>query len=161
KFDFDTVVADTAINRKTKFHMWSKRRVVECISSLAQIFDHRLKISFDEVGQKETVVEACTPSNRPLVIRILPELGYNPAHEELLSETHPRMRRHLERTHLDETEPSCRAVRRIQLVDAEFRAMCVACDIHKKITKDSIDQPWRAFGATCTVDETERHLQFV
>src|SRR6476619_6443414 len=104
-------------------------------------------------------MKTSSPPDRLLSIRFSPEPRHQGAHEQLLGKTHPRVRRHLESTHLDETESSGRANRRIQLVDAKLRAMRIARHIHKKIAKDAIDKPRGAF--TGIVQEAECQFQFV
>ena len=71
------------------------------------------------------------------------------------------MRRHLEGAHFDQTQPSCRAVRRVELVDTEFGSMRVAGDVYQEIAKDSIDQPGRAFALVCVIQNIESQLQLI
>src|SRR3989442_1311724 len=71
------------------------------------------------------------------------------------------MGRHLESSHFHETEPSCRAVRRIELIDAKLSPVRVAGYIHEKIAKNSIDQPRRDLIAARLIQNLESKLQFI
>ncbi len=76
-------------------------------------------------------------------IRRLPEARDQRQQQLLLRKAHLRVRRHLERAEFDETEPPCWPVRRIQLVDADFRAMRVAGHVDQQVAEDPIDEPRR------------------
>ena len=51
------------------------------------------------------------------------------------------MRRHLKPAELDEAQATAGRVRRIELIDAEFRTMGVAGEVDQQIAEDAIDQP--------------------
>src|SRR5262249_53895150 len=112
---------------------------------LLQIPDNLFKILLHKVRQQEQIMKPGAPSDRSFLIRLAPEPGHERAHEQLLRKTHACMWRHLESTHLDQTESSCRTVRGVELVDAELCAMRVPCPIHEQVSKDSIHEPRRAF----------------
>src|SRR5262245_15372746 len=146
ELQFHTFVAHAPVNGKTKFSVGSEPVTVKCISGLLQIPDNLFKILLHKVRQQEQIMKTGAPSDRSFLIRLAPEPGHERAHEQLLRKTHPCMWRHLESTHLDQTESSRRTVRLIELVDTELRAMRVACHIHEQVSKDSIHQPGRAFS---------------
>src|SRR5258708_35275097 len=83
------------------------------------------------------------PADELLPIRALRELGQKRADKQLLGEAHPRMRRHLEGAHLDETEAAGGAVGRVELVYAELGAMGVAGHVDQEIAEDAVDEPRR------------------
>jgi hypothetical protein len=51
------------------------------------------------------------------------------------------MRRHLERAELEQPEPPGRRVRRVELVDREFRAVRVAREIGQQMPQQAVDEP--------------------
>ena len=95
------------------------------------------------MGQHEAVVQRRSPAHELLAIWLFPEHRDQRAQQQLLREAHARVRRHFERAELDQAEPAGRAVRRIELIDADFGAMRVARDIDQQVAEEAIDQPWR------------------
>ena len=80
----------------------------------------------------------------------------------MLGEAHARVRRHLEAAELDEAEPAGRAVGRIELVDADFRAMGVAGHVGQQVAHQPVEQPRpRRVALSGPRDLGERDLQLV
>ena len=71
------------------------------------------------------------------------------ADQQLLGEAHARVRRHLEAAELDQAEPAGRAVGRIELVDADFRAMGVAGHVGEEVAHQAVEQPRRGRLSPC------------
>ena len=61
----------------------------------------------------------------------------------MLRQRHPRIRRHLQRTELDQTETAGRAIGRIKFVDADFGTVGIAGDIDQNVPEQAIHQPQR------------------
>ncbi|MNP52339.1 hypothetical protein D3C76_1467270 [compost metagenome] len=70
------------------------------------------------------------------------------------------MRRHLESPQLQQAQAPGRAIRRIQLVDAEFGAMGVAGHINQQVAQQSVHLP-RCAGLTRLGHLREGNFQFV
>src|SRR5262252_303464 len=114
------------------------------VTGSMQICNHGRKILLDEVWEHKQIVKACSPSSRRFRIRVAPERSHQRTYEQLLRETHSRVRRHFESAQFDKPQPTRSAVRRVQLIDAKLGAMRVARNVNKKIAEDPINQPWRA-----------------
>ena len=71
----------------------------------------------------------------------MPEARDQRAEQQLLHHAHPRIRRHLECPQLEEAAPPGCEVGRVELVDAELRAMRVARDVDKQVAQRAIDEP--------------------
>ena len=125
----------------------------------AHFAQHFREILSDEMRQQVTVVQRRPPPHRPLSIRLFQEPRDHGPHEQLLSQTHPGMRRHLKPAKLDQPQPARRRVGRIELVDAEFGAVRVARHIDQQMAKHAIDQPRRRLAVFRQL--RERGLQFV
>ena len=89
---------------------------------------------------------------------IAPEARDERQQQQLLHEAHRRMRRHLERAELDEPEPPCRPVGRVELVDAELGAMRVAGHVDQEIAEQPIDEPRRRLRRLLHLRERELEL---
>ena len=83
----------------------------------------------------------------PPSLRLAPEPGDERPQQQLLGETHAGVRRHFESAEFDKPEPPGRAVRRIELVDADFGAMGVAGNVDQQIAEQPVDQPQRKRSA--------------
>ncbi len=73
--------------------------------------------------------------------------------QQLLRQAHPRVRRHLERPELDQSQPAGRGIGRVQLVDAELGPVRVARHVDQQMAKDAVDEPRRhvsASSGTCS-----------
>ena len=126
---------------------------------LFQIAQHVAQIGGEIMRQHEAVVQRRSPASQRLAIRLIPEPRHERAHEQLLCETHPCVRRHLERAELQQPEPSVCVIGRVQLVDAELGPMRVAGDVHEQMAEDPIDQPRR--DRSFLRELLERQFQFV
>jgi hypothetical protein len=80
-----------------------------------------------------------------VLVRLVRERREHRAHECGLRGGHPRMRRHLERAHLDEALPAVRRLRIEQLVDRDLGAVRGARDVDQQVAQ----QP-----STCTPGAT-------
>ena len=120
------------------------------------------KILPDVVAQHEAVVQRGAPARQPPVERVAPQAGDDRADEQLLGEAHARVRRHLEPAELDQPEPPGRAVRRIELVDADLGAVGVAGHVGQNVAHEAVEQPRPRGGSLSGPrDLGERDLQFV
>ena len=113
--------------------------------------------------QHEAVVQLGPPAHLARAVGGLPEPRDERAHEELLGEAHPRVRRHLEGAQLDEPEPAGGAVGAVELVDAELGAVRVAGHVDEQVAEEAVDEPGRAWvaGARVGLELAERELQLV
>src|SRR3984893_4096191 len=68
------------------------------------------------------------------------------------------MRSHLEGTQFEQAEPKSKTLGRIKLVDAEFGAMRVSCDIDEQIAEQPVHNERRAVVRR---QLTERNLQLI
>ena len=93
--------------------------------------------------QHEAVVQRRAPAHETAVLRLAPEPGDERAQQQLLGEAHARIGRHFEGAEFDEAEAAGRPVGRIELVDADFRAMRIAGDVDEKIAEKPVDEPER------------------
>ena len=82
-----------------------------------------------------------SPAHQRAVLWLSPEPGDQRPQEELLRQAHARIGRHFERAELDQTKPAGWTIRRIQLVDADLGAVCVAGDVNQQVAEQTIDQP--------------------
>jgi len=111
------------------------------------------------MGEHEAVMQLGAPAHQRSMVGLLPEARQQRAHQQLLRERHLRIRRHFEGAHLDDAESPGRRIRRIQFVDAEFRAVRVAGQVGQQVAQDAVDQPGRGDGV---VGQTvEGGFQFV
>ena len=117
---------------------------LERIAGIVELRDHVLEVLPDEVRQHEAVVQLGAPARQPRrPVRRGPEARDQRAHQQLLHQAHPRMRRHLEGAHLEQAESAGRPVGRVELVDAELGAVGVAGDVDQQVAQQAIDQPRR------------------
>ena len=79
----------------------------------------------------------------------------------MLGKAHARVGRHLEGAELHEAETTGRAIGRIELVDADFRAMGVAGNIHQKVAVQAIHQPEREILLAGLWGQAEGDFQLV
>ena len=111
------------------------------VAGLAQIRHHVLPIELDKVRQHEAVVQHGSPPHEFSTIRRFPEVRRQRPHQQLLRQTHLRVRRHFECAQFQQTKPRAGRIGRIEFVDAELGAMRVARQIGKQVTEDAIGQP--------------------
>ncbi len=115
-------------------------------------------------GSSHRSCSAVPQRTRPRAVRLLPEAGDQRAQQQRLHEAHPRVRRHLERAKLEQAEAAGGRVRRIQLVDREFRAMRVAGEVGEQVAQQPVDEPGRGRRLPCRVRAPhllERDLELV
>ncbi len=91
----------------------------------------------------------------------LPEMRDERAHQQLLRQTHARVRRHLERAQLHQSEPRARGVRRIELVDAKFSAMRIAGHVGQEMPEDAINFPRQNIASALLRRLVKRNFQFI
>src|SRR5215475_14140508 len=145
---FNTVVTYSTIHGKTKFEMRRKPGFIDGITRPPQIVDDGGKILFDVVRKKKEIVKAGSPTDRFFLKWGAPEPRNQSTYKQLLRQTHPCMRRHLERPHLHKTEPARRAVGRVELIDAEFGTMRVAGHVDQQVSENPVDQPRRTIAGS-------------
>src|SRR5262249_38852515 len=109
----------------------------------------------------ESIVQLRSPSHEFASVWRLPESRNERNQHQLLREAHLRMRWHLERAKFDETESTRWAVRRIQLVDANLRAMRIAGHVDEQIAEPAIDQPRHRRSGAAIGNLRESEFEFV
>ena len=150
QFHLHTLGHEIAQPREAEVEVWRKPVGLDRVAEATQLLHHVAQVLPDEVRQHEAVVQLGAPSlqaRRP--VRLLPEARHQRTHQQLLSEAHAGVRRHLEGTHLEQAEPAGRAVGRVQLVDAELGAVGVAGDVDEQVAHQPIDEPRRRGMAPC------------
>ena len=153
----DVVVGDGAELREAELVMNVEPLLVDRVAGRVHVAHDLREVLRDEVREQETVVQRRAPARQLCLIRRLPERREQRADEELLREAHPRMGRHLEGAHLDEPQPAGGAVGRVELVDAELRAVGVSREIREQVAERPIDEPrrrWRRASACRPSDRT-------
>jgi hypothetical protein len=96
--------------------------------------------------------------HQAVLVRALPERRHRGAHQQKLCRRHVLVRRHFQRAEFHQSEPVGGGFARVQLVDAELSAVCVAGHVGEQMAENAIDQPGRDFLLRC--DLRERDLQF-
>ena len=116
--------------------MRSEPGIVEWIAIGVEIGDHFGEILFDEIRHHPAIMQLVAPAHQALRrVRFSPEASDQGTQQQLLDQAHLCMRRHLECAQFEQAESAGRAVRRIQLVDAELGAMRVAGGIDKQVAQ--------------------------
>ena len=133
--------------------------LAERVAGVVQFPHDFLEVLSHEVRQQEPVVQRGAPTDQRFVVRLVPEPRDERSHQQLLGEAHPRVGRHLESAELDQAQPAAGRIRRVQLVDAELRAMRVARHVHQQVPEDAVHQPRRTGLAFRQL--AEREFQFV
>jgi hypothetical protein len=106
-----------------------------------------LKSCSTKCGSMKRSCSSVPQRTRRAARRAVPEAGHQAAQQQLLGQRHARVRRHLEGAQLEQAEAAGRAVRRIQLVDAELGAVGVAGDVDQQVAQHAVDQPGRHVAA--------------
>ncbi len=118
---------------------------LERIARSTKISENAEKVLPDKVRQHEPVMQRGSPAHGRALLRLAPKPSDDRAQQQLLREAHARVRRHFKRAKFDEPKTSRRTIGRVQLVDADFRAMRVAAHIDKKIAIEPVNEPeWEA-----------------
>src|ERR1700677_3034708 len=104
QLQLDAARAHRTDERKAKLEVWSEPFAAEAISGPGKIAHHVFPIELHEVGQHEAIVQARSPRNQFLPVRLTPEIRDQRPHQELLSKAHARVRRHLESAQLEQAE---------------------------------------------------------
>ena len=84
-----------------------------------------------------------TPARQAGRVRLAPETRDQRTDQQLLRDAHASVGRHLESPHLEKAATPRRKIRRVELVDAELRAVRVAGDVNEQMTQRAIDKPRR------------------
>src|SRR5215216_4636075 len=92
------------------------------------------------------VMKVRAPAHEIVFVRLVPEFRDQPAQEEMLRETHARMRWHFKGAHFNEAQSAGAAFGGVEFVDAEFRTVRIAGGIDEQITEQSIHQPRQCFS---------------
>ena len=143
QFELDALVFDLAAEREAELGLRLVPVGAEGEAVRLQIGEHVEEVLPDVVRQHEPVVQRRAPARQRPVERIAPQPRDDRADQQLLGEAHARVRRHLEAAELDEAETAGRAVGRIELVDADFRAMGVAGHVGQDVAHQPVEQPRR------------------
>ena len=113
-----------------------------------------------KMRQHEPVVQLRAPAHEIAVVRRSPEARDEREQEQLLREAHPRVRRHLERAELDETEPAGRRRRASRACRCRSRRDA-CCRSRRSADCGTADRRATAAAATTSVDLRERELELV
>ena len=137
------VMRHRADDREAELPLRLKPFRLEGVAGPLEIAEHVGEIFPNIMGQHEFVVQRGSPAHEPAFTRLAPEPGGERPQQQLLGETHAGVRRHLESAKFDQAEAPGRAVRGIELVDADFRAMGVAGNVDQQIAEQPVHQPER------------------
>ena len=143
EFHLNVALGKVADAREAELEVRREPVELERIPGIAQIVDDVLEIRLAEVRQHPAVVDVRAPADEVVRVGLLPEFGDESAQEQMLRETHARVRRHFEGAHLDETQATGAAVGRVELVDAELGAVGVAAGINEQIPEEPVGKPRR------------------
>ena len=146
QFQRDAAAFDLAIEREAELAVGRKPVILKGIAGIAHILQHTGKILPDKMRQHETVMEGRAPADQRLVVGLFPEPCDQGPQQQLLGQTHFRMRRHLEGPEFDQSEATGRAVRGIKLVDTDFRPVGIARGIDQDIAQNAVQYPGRAIA---------------
>ena len=158
QFDLGVVHRHGPDMREAERQMRREPRRIERMAARMQFIERVGEIPLDIMRQHEIVVHAGAPADQLPLVRVLPERGDGGAHQQHLRRRHARARRHFQRAELDQAAPPGRAIRRVQLVDAELGAMRVAGHVRQDVAEQTVGHP-RRHGLS-GVDLRERDLQF-
>jgi hypothetical protein len=101
---------DRAAKWKTELTLRFEPSRVEGIAAAGEVVQDFEKIAPNEMFEHVAIVQDRAPAHRLGVERRAPKGGDEGAQQQLLGETHARIRRHLERTEFNEPEPAGRTV---------------------------------------------------
>ena len=97
-----------------------------------------IKVHHNEGWQHKPVVQLRAPTSQACftwrVIRSFPEPRNERTNQQLLHQTHLSVGWHFKASQLEQAKPSGWAIRRIQLIDTELRAMRITSNIDQDIT---------------------------
>jgi hypothetical protein len=133
--ELDAAEGDVTIGGKAEFEVRREPFAFDAEPALLQLVDDVGEIEVDEEREHEAVMELRAPADEARFVWVLPEARHERPQQQLLDETHARMRRHLERAHLEQSTTPGVGVGRIQLVDAELGSMRVAGDVGQQVTE--------------------------
>ncbi len=114
----------------------------------------------NEVRQQVAAVQVRAMPDQRCAQRLCPEPGHQRAHQQRLHHRHLKMRRHLEPAQLKQAQAPTSAVRIVELVDTELRAVGISGDIGEQMPQRPIDMP-RGFRIGQPFNLGEGNLQLV
>ena len=162
QFELHAAGGEVAIFREAEFEVRREPLGLQRVAIGLHVRHHIHQVLFDEVRHQKTVVQFRPPTRQRLRrVRPLPETRHHRPQQQLLSQAHARMWWHLECAHFQEAESPRRTIGRIQLVDAEFRAVGIAGDVDQQIAQQPVHQPRRHRVARLRGIGVERQLHFV
>ncbi len=121
----------------------SNQRRVDRVPPLLEVVDDLEQVGADVVGEHEPVVQLGPPADQRAGVGVLPEPGDEGAHEQRLGRSHLPVRRHLERSQLEQAESAGGGVGGVELVDAELGPVGVAGEVGEQMTQRPIGDPRR------------------
>src|SRR5216684_224504 len=110
EFDVNIALLQIADARKAKLEVRCEPICLERKTRLAQIANDIPEIRLAKMREHPTVVNVCAPAQETAGVSLLPEFRDEAAQQEMLRETHPRVRRHFKCAQLDEAEATAAAV---------------------------------------------------
>ena len=102
QLELDSCVREITDLRKAEFEMRREPFRLHRIAGCIELMHDVLEIALDEVRQHEAIVQLRTPANESCrLVGLLPEFRDQGSQQQLLSQTHLRMRWHFECAHLE------------------------------------------------------------
>ena len=115
----------------------------QLVAGAPELLDHIVEVERDEVREHEPIVQLGAPARQAGGVRLAPETRDQGTDQQLLRDAHASVGRHLEGPHLEKAATPRRQIRRVELVDAELRAVRVAGDVDQQVAQRAIDKPRR------------------
>jgi len=104
-------------------------------------------------------MDVCSPANQGLTIGLTPKTPNKRPQQELLRQTHLRVRGHFEPTHLQQAQAPGAAIGRIEFIDTKLGPMGIARRVHQQMAEQPVHQPRGHLAGTGQV--SERNFQLV
>src|SRR5260370_42409483 len=114
--------------------------LLKCVTSLTQILYDVFPVQLNEIRKQEAVMQRSSPPHQFASVRIPPEERDQRSYQQLLCETHARVRRHLERARLHQANPARSVFSRIKLINTPVITMAITCQIGQKVTEYPKDE---------------------
>ncbi len=141
QFQLDAAHGHRADGRKAKLEVGSEPLAEEAISGAGEVAHYILPIKLHKVRQHEAVVQAGSPEDQFLLVRLAPKMGDQRPHQQLLGQAHAGMGRHFKGAQLEQAESRSSAFWRIEFVDAKFRAMGATGYVGQQMPEQAIGHP--------------------
>src|ERR1035438_3991980 len=104
ELEMNAALRDRADGGEAKLQVRREPFFFKGIAGFVQFFENIFPVALDEVREHEAVMQGSSPEDQRTLIGVFPEVCNQCPHQQLLCETHARVRRHLESPQLHETE---------------------------------------------------------